>query len=166
MVVGLVVLGLMGARSAGAFDPTKYVGAWTGTWKNKTFKVEGPMLATVTGDATTLTVDWNVAGLFNCGGAAAVRTLVSGTDFTAEGLNFTATNAAWGDGVVTSQTKKKVEKLSVSGTTPCNAGIESWSVKAKLKDDKLKGKMKIVFLSGSPKRARTTFLVTKAPLQQ
>ena len=118
------------------------------------------------GDAASMTVDWNITGLFNCGGAAAVRTLVSGTDFTAEGLNFTATNAAWGDGVVTSETKKKVEKVSVSGTTPCNLGIESWSVKAKLKDDKLKGKMKIVFSSGSPKRARTTFLVTKAALPE
>ena len=55
--------------------------------------------------------------------------------------------------------------MSVSGTTPCNVGIESWSVKAKLKDDKLKGKMKIVFTSGSPKRARTTFLVTKGSPQ-
>jgi len=160
-------MGLLAAGSAGAFDPTKYEGVWTGTWKNRTFKVEGPMQATVTvaDDATTMAVDWNITGLFNCGGAAAVRTLVSGTDFTAEALNFTATNASWGDAVVTSETKKKVEKVSVSGTTPCNTSIESWSVKAKLKDDKLKGKMKIVFATGSPKRARTTFLVTKAVAQ-
>jgi hypothetical protein len=167
LVVGMMMVGMALATPAGAFDPTKYAGTWSGTWKNRTFKVEGPMSATVTlPGADSVAIDWSITGLFNCGAAGGSRTLTSGVEYTDAGLDFTAQNAAWGDAAVTSVTKKKLEKVSLSGTTPCNASIQSWSVKAKLKDATLKGKMKIVFAAGSPKRARTTFSLTKTPLIQ
>jgi hypothetical protein len=160
----VVVMVLVLAGSASAFDPERYAGTWTGTWKNKTFKVDGTMSATATTSAggAFLAVDYTISSLFNCGPVVFTRVLQEGVDFTDAGLSFTATEPAWGGVTVTSTTKKKLDKVSMDGGTPCNTGIGSWKLRAKLKEDSLKGTMKIFFLPGSsPKKAKATFTATK-----
>lgn len=164
MRCGLVVVMLLVlAGSASAFDADKYAGTWSGTWKNKTFKVDGTMSATVTSSAggSFLTVDYTISSLFNCGSVTFTRTLQEGVDFTDAGLSFTATEPAWGGVTVTSVTKKKLEKVSIDGGVPCNTGISGWKLRGKLKDGAFAGSMKITFSSGSPKKAKASFKATK-----
>jgi hypothetical protein len=163
-VVGAVVAVLgMAAPAAAVFDPAAYVGTWSGTWKNTTFRVAGTLGATVQAspDGQTLTVDYTISSLFNCGPTTFTRVLTRGVDFTDAGITLSATNPAWGTSSVTSVSRKKLEKISASGGPPCNLGIASWSLKAKLKATRLKGKMKIVFAQGSPSRATATFKAQK-----
>lgn len=162
MAAGFVMLAASGADAV--FDPANYAGTWSGTWKNSTFKVDGTFGATVTAapDGSTLTVDYTISGLFNCGSATATRVLTRGVDFTEAGLAFTATNTDdWGATTVSSKSKKKVEKVSMSGTPTCRADIAGYTVKAKLKGTLLKGKMIVTFSSGSPKKGKTSFKATK-----
>lgn len=163
MRCGVVVMLLVLAGSASAFDAEKYAGTWTGTWKNKTFKVDGTMSATVTSSAGGgfLDVDYTVSSLFNCGPVTFTRRLQQGVDYTDAGLDFTATEPAWGGVTVASVTKKKLEKISIDGGVPCNTGISGWKLRAKLKDSALKGTMKITFAAGSPKKAKASFKATK-----
>ncbi len=161
-MVGMGLVALAAAAPAAAFDRTKYVGTWSGTWKNVTFKVPGTFGGTLSSpDGQSLTVDYVISSLFNCGPTPGSRTLVSGVDFTAKGLNFQAQNAAWGTATVTSRTTKRVEKIKAAGTAPCNLGISSWSLRATLTAKKLAGKMKIRFAQGTPKRATAIFKATK-----
>jgi hypothetical protein len=159
----VVVMLLVLAGSASAFDPEKYAGAWTGTWTNKTFDVEGSMTATATTSpgGAFLRVEYTISSLFNCGPVTFTRVLQEGVDFTDAGLNFTATEPAWGGVTITSKTKKKLDKVKADGGTTCNTGISSWKLRGKLKEDSLKGSMKIFFSSGSPRKAKATFQATK-----
>lgn len=162
-----MAIGLVGVTASGAvavFDPGNYAGTWSGTWKNTTFDVDGTFGATVTAapDGQTMTVAYEFSGLFNCGGATATRVLTRGVDFTEGGLSFTATNTDdWGATTVTSQSKKKVEKVSMSGTPSCRPDISGYVVKAKLKGSVLKGKMTVTFAQGSPRKGKTSFKATK-----
>ncbi len=161
MAAGLVVLTASGAGAV--FDPANYAGTWSGTWKNTTFKVNGSFGATVTAapDGQTMTIDYAFSGLFNCGSVTATRVLTRGVDFTDAGMSFAATDAAWGATTVTSQSKKKVEKVSMSGTPSCRSDIAGYTVKAKLKGTKLTGRMTVSFSQGTPKKGKTTFTATK-----
>ena len=156
---------MLTASGAGAvFDPANYAGTWSGTWKNNTFKVDGSFGGTVTAsqDGQTMTVDYQFSGLFNCGSVTATRVLTRGVDFTDAGMSFSATNTAdWGATTVTSQSKKKVEKVSMSGTPSCRPDISGYTVKAKLKGTTLKGKMVVSFAQGTPKKGKTSFSATK-----
>ena len=159
----VVVMLLVLAGSASAFDAEKYAGSWSGTWKNKTFHVDGTMSATATTSAggAFLTVEYDINNLFNCGPVTFTRVLQEGVDFTDAGLNFTSTGPTWGGVTFTSVTKKKLDKVSADGgVVSCN-GISGWKLRAKLKEGSLKGTMKITFVSGSPNKAKATFKATK-----
>jgi hypothetical protein len=165
VVVGVVLGGLLAGTSASAhFEPATYAGSWSGTWKNVTFKVSGPITATVTAsaDGSTLTVDYTISSLFNCGQASFSRVLARGVDFTDDGLNFTAANAGdWGTATVTGTSSEKLTKIKGSGVPTCRPDISGYTFKAKLKGTSLKGKMTITFSSGSKKKARSVFKVNR-----
>ncbi len=162
VAAALVVTGL--ATHVGAtFNPANYAGTWSGTWKNNTFHVSGPISATLEAapDGSPLSATYTISNLFNCGPTTATRVLTKGTDFTDAGLNFAATNSAFGTATISSVSKPKVEKISGSGTPTCRVDIASYSLRAKLKSSLLKGKMTIVFSAGSPRRAKAIFKATK-----
>jgi hypothetical protein len=140
VVAGAVLaVGLVAHPAAAVFDPANYAGTWTGTWKNNTFKVSGTLGATVTAslDGQTMTVDYQISNLFNCGPASLVRILTRGVEFTESGMSFTATNSAWGTSTVEAVSKKKLEKITITGTPTCRSDIESFTARAKLEATRL-----------------------------
>jgi hypothetical protein len=160
LAAALVAATLVGP--AEAFTPAKYLGTWSGSWKNTTFRSSAPFNATVTSpDGTSLAIAYTVDRLFNCAGTTHTRTLVSGVDFTARGLGFQSQHPDWGTATIRSRRVGGVEKIKASGTSPCNLSVQKWSLTASLTPRKLKGKMKITFVQGSPKTAMDTFSATK-----
>jgi hypothetical protein len=161
---GVVLVAGMGAGSAGAvvpIDPTTLVGAWSGTWENKSFKPHptGTVAATVAvPDANTVVVTYSATGgvFGQCAVDETTLTLVRDVDFTDTSLDFPRQDATFG--AVTVESKKKGKRLVASGTGTCGGGGPSWRAKGKYKAPTLAVKMKIK-LPG--KTAKTSITVTK-----
>ena len=163
LVMAVIGLGMTGgvARAAVPIDPATLVGAWAGTWENKSFKPHptGTVNATVSvPDADTIVVTYAVTGgvFGQCTVAETTLTLVKGVDFTDTALDFARQDATFGS--VTVQSKRKGRRLVAKGTGTCGGGGPSWHARGKYRAPMLSVKMKIR-LPG--KIAKTSITVAK-----